>query len=824
VRQEVPLVPGIQPEPGSCQQRRSRVVVQGIVQGVGFRPYVFRLATTLALAGFVRNDGRGVTIEVEGEEPCVHQFLARLAADAPPLAMVEQVAISDLPPRGDTRFTIVQSEHSGEAATLISPDVATCAQCLAELFDPADRRYRYPFINCTNCGPRFTIVRGIPYDRPLTTMAGFVMCERCRTEYEDPGNRRFHAQPNACPVCGPTARLVDGRRRSLPLGECRDAVAAAAAMLLDGAILAVKGLGGYHLACRADDEEVVRRLRARKHREEKPFALMVPDLAVAQRLVETDAAEARLMADRARPIVLARRRADAPVAHAVAPGHRDLGVMLPYTPLHHLLLADVGAPLVMTSGNRSDEPIAFRDDDAFERLVTIADLFLVHDRPIETRTDDSVVRVATVSGERRTLFVRRSRGYVPSPLRMPLPTDRAVLGSGGHLKNTFCLARGERAFVGHHIGDLDNAETLQSFTDGVEHVAGLVDITPDLIAHDLHPEYLSTKYALDRAASEAKSEPVGVQHHHAHLAACLAEHGECGPTIGIIFDGTGYGTDGTIWGGELLVGDLSAFERVGHLWPVRLPGGEAAIREPWRMACAWLVSATGEAPPRPRLLRDHIDEHHWRAVARLAQTGFASPVTTSVGRLFDAIAALCGVRTRVSYEGQAAIELEMAADARVSERYLLPVHMDCEPWLFDARDLVRAVTADIDSRRSVSEIAACVHNAIAWSAAHAAIAAAERHGITTVALSGGVFQNVLLLERTAQELANAGLRVLVPERLPPNDGGLSYGQAVIAACRSRVDAGVLKGTAAAEVPAPGTHRSPSDRAQPARPATCTGEQ
>jgi hydrogenase maturation protein HypF len=759
--------------------------VQGIVQGVGFRPYVYRLATTLALGGFVRNDGRGVTIEIEGKEDSVACFLSRLAADAPPLALVERIAVDDLSPRGDTCFAIVESDHSAEAATLISPDVATCAECLAELFDPADRRYRYPFINCTNCGPRFTIVRGIPYDRPFTTMAGFTMCVRCRAEYEDPTDRRFHAQPNACPVCGPNARLIDRNGRSVPHDSRRDAVAIAAVALLEGAIIAVKGLGGYHLACRADDEGVVQRLRARKHREEKPFALMAPGIAAARSLVILGDAEARLLTDRARPIVLARRRPGTTVAHAVAPGHRDLGVMLPYTPLHHLLLADVATPLVMTSGNRSDEPIAYRDDDAFERLSPIADLFLVHDRPIETRADDSVVRVVTMGRERRALFIRRSRGYVPAPLRLPVPAERSILACGGHLKNTFCLARGARAFVGHHIGDLDNAETLVSYTQGIEHVAGLVDIIPDLVAHDLHPEYLSTRYALDREGAE----PAGVQHHHAHLAACLAEHGERGPAIGIIFDGTGYGPDGTIWGGELLLGDLQSFDRVGHLWPVRLPGGEAAIREPWRMACSWLVTASGDAVPMPRALQEHVDERRWRAVTRLAQSGLASPITTSAGRLFDAISALCGLRTHVTYEGQAAIELEMAADPRVREAYVVPLLTDRETWVIDPREMVRVAAHDAESGRPIPEISACVHNALARAIKHAAAAIAERDGIRTVVLSGGVFQNTLLLQRAARYLISAGLRVLVPERLPPNDGGLSYGQAVVAASRCKSNAG-----------------------------------
>lgn len=766
-------------------RRRVRLLVQGMVQGVGFRPYVYRLSRAYGLSGFVRNDSRGVVIEVEGRGAAVAEFLERLPVDAPSLAVVEHVAVDELGPRADAGpggdgFSIVESSGADSVAALITPDTATCDACLEELFDPTDRRYRYPFINCTNCGPRFTIVRGVPYDRPRTTMAGFTMCERCRAEYERPADRRFHAQPNACPVCGPAARLLDARGCDVPLDDACDVLRAAGAALLAGAIVAVKGLGGYHLACRADDADAVARLRARKHREEKPFAVMVRDLAAARELVAMDDVEERLLTDRARPIVLARRRPGAPVAPAVAPGHRDLGVMLPYTPLHHLLLHDAATPLVMTSGNRSDEPIAFRDDDAFERLAGIAELFLVHNRPIATRTDDSVMRVVTIGRERRVLPIRRSRGYVPSPIALPVRAERPVLACGGQLKNTFCLVKGDRAFISHHVGDLDNVETLRSFTEGIVHVGRLFDVTPELVAHDLHPEYLSTKYALDREGLE----PIGIQHHHAHFAACLAEHGERGTAIGVIFDGTGYGLDGAIWGGELLLGDLGAFERAGHLHAVRMPGGEAAIREPWRMACAWLVATSSGTPELPLVLRGRVDAARWSTVARLAQTGLASPVTTSVGRFFDAIAALCGVRTHVSYEGQAAIELEMAADVRVDDRYPIPLVGDDGRVVLDARELVRAASHDLDNSRPVPEVAACVHNGLAAAVVDACRTIAERSGVRTVALSGGVFQNVLLLERTARQLIDDGFRVLVPTRLPPNDGGVSYGQAAVALRRS----------------------------------------
>jgi hydrogenase maturation protein HypF len=735
--------------------RRARIRVEGVVQGVGYRPFVHRLAGELELAGFVRNDARGVEIEAEGRADVVERFLERLSAEAPPLASVERVHASDVGLRGGAGFTIAGSV-GGAPAALVTPDAATCADCLAELFDPDDRRHRYPFVNCTNCGPRFTIVRGVPYDRPATTMAGFEMCPACRAEYDDPADRRFHAQPNACPACGPHARLLRG---GVEIGG-EDAVAATAALLGAGAIVAVKGIGGYHLACVADDAAAVARLRARKHREEKPFALMAAGVAEARRLVQLGDDDVALLRSPQRPIVLAPRRRDARVASAVAPGARELGVMLPYSPLHHLLLADCGRTLVLTSGNVSDEPIAFRDDEAQERLSGIADAFLVHDRPIHMRTDDSVVRV--VRG--KPALLRRSRGFVPAPVGVPMPGHRHVLACGAELKNTFCLAKRGRAWVGHHVGDLRNAETLAAFRDGIDHFQRLFDVAPEVVAHDLHPDYLSTAYALEREGVEQ----VGVQHHHAHLAACLAEHGIAGRAAGAIFDGAGLGTDGMVWGGEILVGDLHGFERVAHLPAVRLPGGDRAAREPWRMACAWTAAAGVEAPAALRRLG------HWDAVAQLCRTGFASPETTSAGRLFDAVAALCGLRTHTTYEGQAAIELEAAAEPAHVSAYELGADLD-------ARALIAQVVADLAAGVEVPFVAARFHNALARATARACAGAAETAGVDVVVLSGGVFQNRLLLTRTSERLEAAGLRVLVPQRLPANDGGISYGQAAVAA-------------------------------------------
>jgi hydrogenase maturation protein HypF len=662
--------------------------------------------------------------------------------------VIEGIERESVPPRGEKGFGIVHSARAATPDPQVSPDISTCEACLRELRDPSDRRYRYPFINCTDCGPRFTIVRGVPYDRPATTMAGFTMCAACAAEYADPSNRRFHAQPNACPDCGPR------------LSHTLDDVVG---LLRDGGIVAVKGIGGYHLACLASDEEAAARLRSRKHREERPFALMAPGLEAARELVDLGPLEEALLIGRDRPVVLARRRRDARVAQAVAPQSAELGVVLPYSPLHHLLLEDVGESLVMTSGNVSDEPIAYEDDDALDRLGPIADLVVTHDRPIQTRVDDSVLR--TAGG--RPLPLRRSRGAVPSLLALPVPAARHVLACGTELKNTFCLARGRRAWVSHQIGDLKTAETLASFQQGVRHFERLFAVTPAVVAHDLHPDHLSTTYALAREGVEH----VAVQHHHAHLAACLAEHGEQGPAVGAIFDGTGLGTDGAVWGGEILIGDLRGFERCGHLWPVPLPGGDQAIREPWRMACVWL-NAAGDERPLPG-----IDPDRWRAVSRLAETGLAAPVTTSIGRLFDAVSALCGLRYRVTYEGQAAMELEAACDPAERGAY----ELDVFAGVLDPRPVIVAARRDLTRGVDRGVVAARFHHALADATADDCARLAGDRGLDTVVLSGDSFQNRRLLERVESRLARAGLRVLVPARLPPNDGGVSFGQAAVAA-------------------------------------------
>ena len=755
---------------------RVRARVEGTVQGVGFRPYVYRLAGELGVAGHVLNDARGVVVEVEAAPETVDRFLSRLAAEAPSLASVERVIAERLAETGEPGFEIRESPSGGEPRAAVAPDSATCDECLAELFDPADRRYRYPFTNCTNCGPRFTIVRDVPYDRQNTTMDGFEMCGACRREYEDPGDRRFHAQPNACPLCGPSVSLAYAGGAPLVDPYARDGIETAARALLRGAILAIKGVGGFHLACRADDQSAVAELRGRKHREDKPFALMAPDLERARELVHLGLAEEQLLLSRERPIVLAPRRRGAQAAPAVAPDSSELGVMLPYSPLHHLLLGDAQAALVMTSGNVSDEPIAFRDEDACERLAEIADLFLLHDRPIRTRTDDSVARVA--AGRPRML--RRSRGYVPATVALPVETVAPLLACGAELKNTFGVAKGARAWVGHHIGDLENYETLSSFTEGIAHFKRLFAVEPEVVVHDLHPEYLSTKYAMALDGVHL----VGVQHHHAHLAACLAEHGETGPAVAAIFDGTGYGDDGTVWGGEVLLGGLTDFERVGMLHPVRLGGGAAAIRQPWRMACAWLGEARGEAPELPRGLAGRVERRAWRQMAQLIDSGVASPVTTSAGRLFDAVAALCGIRAEVSYEGQAAIELEARCDPGERRSYEFPLVDEAGgPLVLDPRPAIAELMDDLNEGVGIPQVAARFHNAVADVTARACALAAERAGTRDVVLSGGVFQNRRLLERTVALLGSADLRVLLAERLPPNDGGIAYGQLAVAAAR-----------------------------------------
>ncbi len=751
---------------------RREIEVQGIVQGVGFRPFVYRLANDCGLAGLVANTSAGVSIEVEGLPEAVENFLLRLPAEAPPLAQITRFEVRELAAREALGFEIHPSRSNEPARTLVSPDIATCPDCLRELFDPGDRRYRYPFINCTNCGPRFTIIQDIPYDRPRTSMAPFTMCPDCQREYDDPRDRRFHAQPNACWKCGPSLELWTNRGDRIatpdPLGEAVRRLAA-------GAVVAVKGLGGFHLAADATNEQAVTRLRERKRRVEKPFAVMVASAEIAGQFCECDADSIALLECPRRPIVLLRKRRPSPVAEAVAPRHRDLGIFAAYTPLHHLLFAAGSlSALVMTSGNLSEEPIAIANDEAFNRLGELADFLLVHDREILRRCDDSVVRFA--SGRVRQL--RRSRGYVPVPifLNEDLPP---VLAVGGELKNTVCLAQGRQAFLSQHIGDLENPEAFRFFEEATEHLERVLEITPQLAACDLHPDYFSTRWALQQKRLEC----IAVQHHHAHIAACMAENQIDGRVLGIALDGTGYGTDGHIWGGELLSAGYEGFERLAHLNEVRVPGGAAAIHEPWRMAVSYLAAHFGRAfleLPIP-FVRE-LDRSRTNVLLQMIERGVNSPLTSSCGRLFDAVAALAGLRRCVNYEAQAAIELEMALGQGKDEpAYPFTILQQATHWVIGTRELFEAIVRDLEDDAGIAVISRRFHKGLAEAFVRAAVLARERTGLERVCLSGGSFQNSYLLERFETRLAGHGFRVFSHSQVPANDGGISLGQALVAA-------------------------------------------
>ncbi|MEE4543912.1 carbamoyltransferase HypF [Streptomyces sp. V4-01] len=788
-------------EPGPVRTTplvRRRVTVRGVVQGVGFRPYVYGLARALRLSGEVTNTGEGVVAEVEGAVADVAAFCERIGAQVPPLAVVQSVRHEPLAPRGGEGFTIAPSRPGGPRRTLVAPDTATCADCLAEMCDPADRRYRHAFITCTHCGPRFTIVTGLPYDRANTTMAGFPMCAACAREYADPGDRRFHAQPVACHDCGPRLRLDTPRGE----GTAADPVAAARALLAAGAIVAVKGLGGYHLACDAANPAAVEALRRRKARGDKPFAVMAADPADVEPLVHLDAAERALLTGRRRPIVLLRRRRGTlggALPGAVAPGGADLGVMLPYTPLHHLLLGLPGDPrgprlLVMTSGNRGGEPIVTDDREARERLAGLADAWLGHDRPIHVPCDDSVVRIC--AGEE--LPVRRSRGYAPFPLPLPCPVPPA-LAVGADLKNTFCLGEDRTAWLSAHVGDMDDLATLTAFTRAERQLEAITGVAPRLLAADLHPGYRSVRWARQHARGRPLRQ---VQHHHAHVAAVMAEHGLDGtrPVIGVAFDGTGYGDDGAVWGGEFLVADYDGYRRAAHLAYVPLPGGDAAVRRPYRMALAHLWAAglpwLPELPPAAACPDDER-----LALARQLERGLNCVPTSGMGRLFDAMASLAGVCQQAGYEAQAAVELEAAAwragEPDGAYTFLLRA-ADEEPGpaapgaaprtargdgplLLDPAPVLSAALADVRAGAGAEAVAARFHAGLALAVRRTCAALRERTGLGTVALSGGVFANAVLTSACCEGLRADGFTVLRHRMVPPNDGGLALGQLVIAA-------------------------------------------
>jgi hydrogenase maturation protein HypF len=770
---------------GDAMTERRFITVSGIVQGVGFRPFVHRLAVQSGLHGSVRNAAGDVRIDVEGETVGVERFLNELSRKHPPLAQVTQISWEPAPIGGARGFHIDPSDADQTGPIWVSPDVATCPDCLAEFSNPADRRFGHPFLNCTNCGPRLTIVTGAPYDRQRTTMASFPMCDACRTEFEDSQNRRFHAQPTACPACGPRLDVCDAAGASL---HAADPLARFAEAICAGRIGAIKGLGGYHLCCDARNEAAIEELRRRKHREERPFAIMVPDVATAEALCEISAAEHKLLTSWRSPIVLLQKRpsAEASVAEAVAPGSPCLGVMLPYTPVHHRLLHEVsGIPLVMTSGNRSDEPIAIQDNDAFQRLQGIADLFLVHDRPIVVRCDDSVTRVVG----RSELPARRSRGYAPQPIDLPVCCRQPILATGGHLKGTFALARGSEAILSHHLGDLDHPDACRAFWKDISLYQQLFVVHPEIIAHDLHPDYASTRYARARAEADDRLRLVGVQHHHAHMASCMAENGLDQPVIGVTFDGSGWGTDGTVWGGEFLVGDLRGFRRAAHLRTVGLPGGDRAVREPWRMAAAHLHDAACSTD----ILAERVRPGDLRIIETMLQRSVSCPRTSSMGRLFDAVAALAGLRTHVCYEGQAAIELEWLAGATdefdPGDRYpweLSPSpHSDDGPLSIDTRPLIRAVVEDVRTQSAPRDIARRFHATVADIVVRVCSQIRKRTGINEVVLSGGVFMNALLTLTAESRLKLDGFIVHRHRLVPPNDGGLSLGQVAVAAALAR---------------------------------------
>lgn len=750
--------------------RRLEIKVEGIVQGVGFRPFIYNLARQYGLAGFVLNDSRGVLLEVEGAPDDVDQFAGQIQVQAPPRAVVEKLRRRELPALGDNIFTIKSSLSQGKKRVFVSPDLATCRHCLDELFDPANRRHRYPFVNCTGCGPRFTIVADVPYDRDKTTMKTFFMCRDCLGEYNDPADRRFHAQPNACPECGPQARILDGGGKSVP---CRDAIAEAARLLHCGHIMAVKGIGGFHLACNAGDNLAVTNLRRRKNRKEKPLALMVRDLEAAGRLCQLEPGAEEALLGHRRPIVLLRKREPNGIAAAVAPGLNYFGVMLPYSPLHHLLLEESGLVLVLTSGNRSDEPIACRDEDALTNLAGIADYFLVHNRPIQIRCDDSVVKIHRGID----IPVRRARGYVPEAIRVPFKFGKKILACGAQMKNTFALADNDHIILSQHMGDLENSTALAAFEEGIRHFQKLVSIYPDLIAHDLHPGYLSTRYALSRRDAM----PIGVQHHHAHIVSCMAENGLRGMVIGVAFDGTGYGDDGKLWGGEFLLASPHGYRRKAHFRYMPLPGGEQAVRQPWRMAAAYLSVIYGECFLELNIpFVKSIDHKKWPVLKKMIDLNINCPETCSVGRLFDTVAALTGLRMSTSYEGQAAVELESIADENCGTGYDYTVKENSGCLEIDPAPVIAGVVGDLLTGYRLPEISARFHNTLADAVTSVCARIREASGTNEAVLSGGVFQNLLLLDRAQRRLKEAGFKVYIHRRVPANDGGIALGQAVIA--------------------------------------------
>jgi hydrogenase maturation protein HypF len=761
---------------------RRQIRVRGIVQGVGFRPFVYNLARDLGLAGCVFNSSAGVTVEIEGADEGIQKFLDALRHRPPPLALIAEIAVVELEPLGDDDFVIRQSHSEAGEFVLVSPDMATCDECWRDFGDPKNRRFGYPFTNCTNCGPRYTIIQDIPYDRPMTTMSPFRMCELCQAEYEDPANRRFHAQPNACPVCGPSLAIAQSGSAfpedlSYNAAESAAIIRQARELLCQGKVVAVKGLGGFLLACDAENDASVKLLRSRKRRSDKPFALMARDLtAVESFCVVSDTERTALLSPR-RPIVVLRRRPGAKISSAVAPGNDTIGVTLPYTPLHYLLFSDSPddppqfTALVMTSGNISEEPIVTSNQEAWERLRPVADWFVFHNRDIYMRTDDSVVR--TLEGGERVL--RRSRGYVPHPVDLGVPLSE-ILACGAELKNTFCVTKGTYAILSQHIGDLENYETLVFFEETLANLMKLFRVEPRAVAYDLHPQYMSSRFALKLPLSHK----IGVQHHHAHIASCMAENHLRGKVIGVAFDGTGYGADAKIWGGEFLVADFAGFERRAHLRYVPMAGGNAAVRQPWRMALSYVRDTFGPGSPPPGLrFLQSIPEKQVDLVDAMLLRGINSVETSSCGRLFDAVASLVDLRQEVNFEGQAAIELEMIAQANVEQRYPFDVD-EGESAQVDMRPMIESIVQDLSRSKPAGYISACFHNTVGAAIVEVCRNIRARDQLKRVCLSGGTFQNAYLLRRAVERLRRDGFEVYLHALVPPNDGGISLGQAVIA--------------------------------------------
>jgi hydrogenase maturation protein HypF len=764
----------------------ARISARGIVQGVGFRPFIYQLAHKYALNGWVCNTSEDVKIEVEGDAGKIDSFLYALEKHAPPLSHIENISVSYHQPQHYTGFEIRHSIAQEGKYQLVSPDIATCQPCRKEIFDPDNRRYRYPFTNCTNCGPRFTIIEDIPYDRPRTTMSVFKMCPDCQREYDDPLDRRFHAQPNACPVCGPRLELVDASGKKVPT---EDIITTAADLLRQGKIMAIKGLGGFLLACDACNEQAIQTLRDRKRRPSKPFAVMVASTAQAARHCQLNIEEAELMASPQCPIVLLWWNIGSTICQSVAPGLKYLGLMLPYTPLHHLLMREFGGPLIMTSGNMSEEPIAKDNDEALRRLAGIADYFLMNNRDIYARYDDSVTYIE------KNLFqiVRRARGYAPFPVHLPFQTSQ-LLACGADEKNTFCLTRDNFAFVSQHIGDIENLETLEHLNNTVELYQRLFRIEPKIIAHDMHPEYFSTRYALDLADKRPEVKLFPVQHHHAHIAGCMADNGLEERVIGVALDGTGYGTDGHIWGGEFMIADYEGFTRAGHLEYLPLPGGDTAVKRPYRTALAYIIKLLGEKAldSNFEFLKD-IDKSEIDIISQQVRTGVNTPLTSSMGRLFDAVSAILNIRTVINYDAQAAIELEMAAydhqEYVGSSGYPFKIIESDNLLQVSLKETLQTIVMDLLNHVPKGTISAEFHNTVTYIVRDVCIRLSAKSNINKIALSGGVFQNRLLLRKTIRLLESAGFIVFTHRQVPCNDGGISLGQAAIAGYKHKIQAG-----------------------------------